>query len=138
MPRKRAGVTLGAPAMPANVLIVDDDANVRRALRRGLETAGFSVAEAADGFDALDKEQELSPAVIVLDLRMPRMNGIEVAAVLRQRFSKSKVLLLSIYDIGETLASASGICAVVAKTDGLNKVIDRVRELAARPENSAN
>lgn len=124
--------------MPANVLIVDDDANVRRALRRGLESAGFSVAEAADGFDALDKERELSPAVIVLDLRMPRMNGIEVAAVLRQRFSKSKVLLLSIYDIGETLASASGICAVVAKTDGLNRVIDRVRELAARAENTAN
>lgn len=124
--------------MPAKILIADDDANIRRAVRRGLETAGFTVAEAVDGFDVLDKELELSPDVVIVDLRMPRMNGVEVAAVLRQRFSRSKVVLLSMYDIGATLAAASGVSAVVDKTEGLSKVVDCVRQLCAGNDRAAD
>ena len=57
--------------MSKSILVADDDARTRTAVRRILEDAGFGVAEAKDGVDALDKAAELSPDLVILDLRMP-------------------------------------------------------------------
>jgi CheY-like chemotaxis protein len=120
--------------MPTTILIADPEERTRLIVRTALESGGFSVCgEALDGYDAVDKATELSPDVIILDLRMPMLNGIEVASVLRQRLPKSKVVLVSTYNVGESLVGVWGISAVVAKTDGLAKLVDCIRRLTRVP-----
>jgi GAF domain-containing protein/DNA-binding response OmpR family regulator len=66
------------------VLVVDDDADLRRRLRRLLEQDGYSVAEAEHGRDALARLPEISPGLILLDLMMPEMDGFEFVVELRR------------------------------------------------------
>ncbi|MFZ3131200.1 MAG: response regulator [Desulfosporosinus sp.] len=66
-----------------NVLVVDDDANIRILLRQELETAGYVVTEAVDGIKAINKVKQSKPDLSLLDVRMPGMNGFDVAAVLK-------------------------------------------------------
>lgn len=120
--------------MPTTILIADPEERTRSIVRAALENGGFAVcAEASDGYDTVDKATELSPDMILLDLRMPMLNGIEVASVLRQRLPKSKIILVSTYEVGESLVGVWGISAIVAKTEGLAKLIDCVRRLARVP-----
>jgi CheY-like chemotaxis protein/nitrogen-specific signal transduction histidine kinase len=72
-----------APA-PCQVLLVEDDANARDLLRRMLEKEGFSVMEAENGRVALERVAEQEPALILLDLIMPEMDGFELVAELRK------------------------------------------------------
>ncbi len=65
------------------VLVVDDEPAIRKLLRQVLTDAGYRVAEAADGMEAIDKARELKPDLITLDVMMPRMGGYEAAAVLK-------------------------------------------------------
>ena len=65
------------------VLCADDDADIRALLTIRLERAGFRVAQAADGEQALSLARELSPVVLVLDVMMPRLSGTEVLLALR-------------------------------------------------------
>ena len=64
-------------------MIVDDSMMVRSQVRKALASAGFEVIEAVDGRDALDKLAESSPALVICDVNMPRMNGIELLESLR-------------------------------------------------------
>ena len=66
------------------VLVVDDSLTVRRVSQRMLERCGYAVALARDGLDALEKLQAISPAVVLLDIEMPRMDGFELLRKLRQ------------------------------------------------------
>ena len=66
------------------VLVVDDDAGVRQLLRRMLEPAGYTVVEAANGREALERLREAAPGVILLDLMMPEMDGFEFVAEVRR------------------------------------------------------
>jgi CheY-like chemotaxis protein len=65
------------------VLIIEDDTDVRESLSEALTAAGLGVSLAVDGVDGLDKLEEAPPAVILLDLRMPRLGGEEFLARLR-------------------------------------------------------
>lgn len=123
--------------MSKSILVADDDARTRTAVRRILEDAGFGVAEAEDGVDALDKAAELSPDLVILDLRMPRLNGVEAASLLKKRSAALPVVLLTAYDVGRALVSASGIDAVISKDDGARKLTDCVQKLLrSGPKNS--
>lgn len=132
-----------APApMPKSVLIADDQESVRRILRTALETAGFSVcAEASDGFDALEKATRFSPDLFVLDLRMPKMSGVEAAAALRNRFPTTPIILLTMYGAIPAMAAAVGVTIVIDKSDGATSLVDCVRKLLAeapgQPESPA-
>ena len=66
------------------VLVVDDDAGVRQLLRRMLEPAGYTVVEAANGREALERLREAAPGVVLLDLMMPEMDGFEFVAEVRR------------------------------------------------------
>jgi chemosensory pili system protein ChpA (sensor histidine kinase/response regulator) len=66
------------------VLVVDDSVTVRRVSQRVLERSGYAVVLARDGLDALEKLQTASPAVVLLDIEMPRMDGFELLRRLRQ------------------------------------------------------
>ncbi|ABD13080.1 response regulator [Frankia sp. CcI156] len=71
------------PATP-RVLVVDDDAVIRQLVVVNLELEGFEVHTAVDGVDCLEMVREIAPQVITLDIMMPRMNGWDVAARLRE------------------------------------------------------
>jgi CheY-like chemotaxis protein len=79
------------------VLVVDDDAVIRQLICVNLELEGFEVHTAIDGQDALDKVVEIDPAVVTLDIMMPRLDGWETAARLREnpQTAHIKVVLLS-------------------------------------------
>ena len=71
---------------PNTVLLVDDDPNLREVLSTYLEEAGFEARQAKDGIDGLVKLRDELPTVIISDLQMPRMAGIEFMSVVRRRF----------------------------------------------------
>ena len=116
-----------------SILIVDDYATIRSAIRARLESCpGFVVCgEAVDGTDAIGKAIKLNPDVILLDLAMPGMNGVEAASVLKGLLPHSLVIALTMYNesLGKSLAAAVGIDAVVAKTDGIAKVVECIQAL---------
>lgn len=114
-----------------SVLIADDEEVVRRQVRTALQDAGFTICgEAVNGYEALEKAMVLQPDVAILDLRMPLLNGIEVAYLLKEKSPASKIILLTVYEIGEVLSDVAGIAATVSKTDGLGKLVDCVRQVA--------
>jgi DNA-binding NarL/FixJ family response regulator len=121
------------------ILIVDDGDSVRDIIRIFLEKEGFQVCgEAADGLEAIEKAKALRPDLIVLDLAMPGMNGIEAASVLNGTMPGVPIIVLTMYEefLGGSLASVNGIKAVVSKTDTLTKLVARVKELLPPVPNS--
>jgi two-component system chemotaxis response regulator CheY len=111
------------------VLIVDDSADVRTRIRFDLERSGLKVCgEAVDGLDAIEKASALRPDLIILDLSMPRVNGIAAAEKLRAICPKVPIILYTLHaDIirsGPTLPV--GVTEVVSKSENL---LDRVLNL---------
>jgi CheY-like chemotaxis protein len=114
-----------------NVLIVDDHAAVRKALRRFFEDTHWAeCSEAVDGRDAIEKARQFNPDVILLDLSMPVMNGIEVARTLKQIRPEVPILMLTAHFGIDTnvLPQESGISAVFSKDDVM-PLVHRVREV---------
>ena len=103
------------------IFIVDDNQSVRRATRFLLESQSeFEVCgEAEDGIDALEQASHLSPDLIILDLAMPRMNGLETARELRARSCLAPIILFTMHaeSVRPEDASSSGVNAVVSKMD---------------------
>ena len=101
------------------VLIVDDQAPFRAAMKAVLKRATeFElVGEAADGAEAVSLEEELSPALVLMDINMPGMNGIEATRNMVSRHPDVVVILCSTYDATDLppAASASGATAYVNK-----------------------
>jgi DNA-binding NarL/FixJ family response regulator len=121
--------------MSKSILIADDNAPSRQVVRKVVERAGFAVcSEAVDGVDAVDKASELKPDLIVLDLRLPRLNGIEAAYILRGRLPHTPIVLFTMYDVSPSVVSAAGITSLIHKSDGIAKLSASVEELlASRP-----
>jgi DNA-binding NarL/FixJ family response regulator len=117
--------------MPKSVLIVDDHEAVRRELRRLFQSRPeFTVCgEAVDGVDAIAKTEQLSPDLIILDLAMPEMNGLEAAGALRFMVPDAVLFLLTAYKNRELELAAfqSGIHAVFSKYDDLDGLICKAR-----------
>src|ERR1700682_1560165 len=93
--------------MPNGLLIVDDNSNIRYLIRSFIESMGYTVCgEAVDGVDAIEKATELQPDLILLDMLMPRMNGIEAAAALKRSMPRVPIILFSmnVDSIGKTVA----------------------------------
>jgi two-component system, chemotaxis family, chemotaxis protein CheY len=81
--------------MSATVLVVDDSALARRSSRRILESAGYEVIEATDGMTALEQYFVHKPAVVILDLVMKGMYGLDVLAKLREIDPAARVIVVS-------------------------------------------
>jgi len=114
------------------ILIVDDNEYFLPVLRSCLETQGYEVCgEAADGVAAIERAKEMKPDLIVMDMAMPRLNGMEAAAVLKNLTPKVPVVLLTIHDeeVKATSTAAFGIKAVVSKADGISALTACLRGL---------
>src|SRR5689334_16619082 len=105
--------------MHRSILVVDDHPQVRKVLRTFLETIGTGCVcgEAADGVEAIEKANALQPDLVILDLAMPRMNGLEAARILRSKRQDMTIFLFTLYseDVREHEAQAAGITAVFSK-----------------------
>lgn len=82
-------------ARQALILLVEDDVPFRRSVSAYLEDSGFSVLEADDGVAALELLSRHSPDIIISDLRMPRMSGLELLEVLKKRAGVAPVIMIS-------------------------------------------
>ncbi len=125
-------VTSSSAKLRNRVLVIDDGDSVRNIIGIFLEHAGFAVCgEAADGIDGIEQAKKLKPDLIVLDLAMPRMDGMEAALILRKTMPDVPIVLLTLYQnvLGPSLASELGVKAVIDKTDGMDKLVKCVHSL---------
>jgi DNA-binding NarL/FixJ family response regulator len=89
-------------APPTRVMLVDDHASFRASARWLLEVEGYEVvAEAASGESALDRVMAVSPALVLLDIGLPGIDGFEVAAAIHARLPNAKIVLTSSRDLGD-------------------------------------
>jgi len=117
------------------VVIVDDKALMRKALCRLFKTAGgFEVCgEAASGREAIEVARKVRPDLIVLDLCMPEMNGLETARKLRALELPCRMILYSLHaeDMAANVAVSAGVAAVVSKAEGVTTLISKARNVLA-------
>jgi DNA-binding NarL/FixJ family response regulator len=117
------------------VVIADDQAVVRGGLRMILESdEGIEVAgEAGDGRQALDLVRRLDPDVVLMDIRMPVVDGIEATRRLTTAGGAARVLVLTTYDLDENVYDAlkAGAAGFLVKTDSPARLLDAVRVVAA-------
>jgi DNA-binding NarL/FixJ family response regulator len=120
----------------ATVLIVDDSDSVRVSIRALFEAEpGFTViGEAVNGLDAISKVEELSPDLIILDLSMPIMNGLEAAETLKARRPDIPIFVLTAHGGPEVdrAARAAGVDAVFSKGDDMDKLMSTARAAFSR------
>src|SRR5215471_8828401 len=106
--------------MPIRILIVDDSDIFRNGLRATIEANdNWEICgEAADGIEAIHKAQQLRPDLIIMDLSMPRMSGMEAGSEILKGFPKALILLLTLHfsPLLAEEARARGIRATVSKT----------------------
>ena len=138
----RTGAADGAGTGRIRVLLVDDEALMRSGLRLMLDGArGIEVVGAArDGLDALEQITALAPEVVLLDVRMPRMTGLETLAALRERGDRARVVMLTAFDTDEFLLEArrGGAAGFLLKDSPPEEVVEAVLDAAAdRPRFSA-
>ena len=120
--------------MKENIFIVDDSSQLRASVRHLLENEpGFQVCgEAIDGVDAVEKAGKLNPDLVVLDVSMPNMNGIEAAHALRQLLPAVFIIMFTMYKSRLAIAEAfaAGANTVVFKGDGIGLLRAAQRLLA--------
>lgn len=123
-----------APAPGGHVLVVDDDPRVRQTIRWALEDEGLAVETAADGRRALERASARRPALVVLDLTLPILDGYDVANGLRS-FYGSGVPILAITADGdaEQKARRAGAYGYLSKPFELDDLMAAVRRGLARP-----
>ena len=123
-------------AMRDRVLVVDDEPDVRMLLRTNLRAAGFDVLEASNGSEGLSIAKHEMPTVIILDLMMPEMNGIEVCRALRKHppTSRIPILMLTAKTAEEDKVAGFEVGAddYVTKPFSPREVVLRVRAVARR------
>jgi two-component system, NarL family, nitrate/nitrite response regulator NarL len=120
-------------------LIVDDNAVVRSALRGFLEdVAKMDVCgEAGDGYAAIEAAKKAQPQLVLMDVSMPVMNGIEAASVIRAIAPDTRIILFTMFadDLGHSIARAAGIDLIISKSDGAPALIAALRRVL--PESSS-
>jgi DNA-binding NarL/FixJ family response regulator len=121
--------------MTHRVLVVDDHPIVREGFKRLLDIPGLSVCgEAANGREAMECVAALKPDLVLMDLSMPEMGGIEATGEIRRRWPTTKVIIVSLHDSVQAAAQAkqAGAEAYVVKSRGATEIIEAVHAVLGR------
>jgi CheY-like chemotaxis protein len=120
-------------AMSKRILVADDSDLIRRVVHSYLAERDFDVCgEAVDGEDAIEKARELKPDLILLDLAMPRTNGIEAASVLKNMMPNVQIILFTLYSeaVGKTFPREElAVDAVIDKAHGMDRLEECIQRL---------
>jgi len=121
-------------ASPTVIVIVDDDAAVRKSLKFSLEIEGFSVRAFSDGRELLDQKEFPSCGCLIVDQNMPDMQGIDLIAVLRQRHISAPAILITSHPSAALKARAANDGVPIVEKPLLGSaLIDAIRSEMTRP-----
>ncbi len=130
-----APAATAVPEAPVDVVVVDDHALIREGTRQILERAGGFrvVGEAASGEEAIEVVVATRPAVVVLDFRLPGLNGVEVARRLASVAPASRILMLSAFDEMDYVRAslAAGAAGYLLKTTPADELAGAIRALSS-------
>ncbi|HUJ39335.1 MAG TPA: response regulator transcription factor [Candidatus Acidoferrales bacterium] len=117
----------------AKILVVDDAPQVRRVMKTSLSGQGYTVFEAKDGEEALERLREAPPDLVLLDVNMPRMDGLEACREIR-RSSQVPIIMLTVRDAERDKVAAldAGADDYVVKPFGMPELLARIRAALRR------
>ena len=120
---------------PANILVVDDDAINLMVIEQMLDTSGFPVVSAVDGVDAVEKAALVRPALILMDISMPRMNGIDAAIAIRRQsgaqYPKIVAVTANVTEHQREACKTAGFDGFLAKPVEMEDLLSMVGEFIA-------
>jgi two-component system response regulator DegU len=122
------------------VLLVDDHRLLRESLRRSLTEEGFDVVgEGGDGEEAIELAAELEPDVVLLDVTMPNLGGVEAAGRIHEAHPAMRIVMLTMHADAEVVADAlrAGACGYLTKDSSTEEIADAIR-LAASGETAVS
>jgi DNA-binding NarL/FixJ family response regulator len=115
------------------VLVVDDHAILRDGIRSILESQDdiIVIGEASDGVEALEYVKRLMPDIVLMDISMPKINGLEATRLIKERFPSVKVLILTQHDNREYITPAlqAGAAGYVLKRSGRREMLNALRQV---------
>jgi len=136
MSRRSIIVIVNSPPL---IFIVDDDPNFREIFSMKLSSAGFRVVEAEDGAECLEKMKKFKPDLILLDVQMPKMNGIETFLRIKEDRENSDVRVifltvlgdprLDIQEINRRFSKEIGAVGYIRKTDSLDVLLENIQAI---------
>lgn len=124
-----------APSLPRLVLVVDDEARMRRFIRMNMELEGYQIIEAENGVVALEQIRQHTPDLVIMDVMMPEMDGFETLRLLRE-ISTVPVILLTVKSDEEDIIQGLGLGAddYITKPFSPRELVSRVAAVLRRAE----
>lgn len=124
---------MAKPELKGNILVVDDEPQISRVLKTTLSSQGYGVRTAADGEEALAEMKNWAPDLIITDLRMPKMDGLELSRRVR-RETRIPIIVLSVKgeEMTKVAALDAGADDYVTKPFSTNELLARVRAALRR------
>jgi DNA-binding NarL/FixJ family response regulator len=119
----------------SKILIVEDHEGIRSSLRQWLSTVfqDYVIRDASTGEDAVDLCKEIKPDVVVMDIKLPGINGILATKQIKKMFPDTKVIMLTVYDIPafQSEATAVGASAFISKNNMYKELVPTIQKLIA-------
>lgn len=115
------------------ILIVDDQKGVRRLLEELFKKDGWEVQLAADGKEAVQKAEEFLPDIILMDMKMPNMNGLEASRIILNNFSDLDIIMMTAYGEMDVVKEAldAGVKRCITKPFDIINLLDTVNQMAS-------
>jgi len=126
-----SGLSCGRRMPQCSVLIVDDDPAIRATAAEVLEFEGYPTQTASNGLEALEQVERNQPQVVLLDMRMPLLDGWGFARIIRERHIELKILVMTAGQHAQTWAEEIQADGYVPKPFAIDQLLDEVERLCA-------